>query len=173
MAKGIENAVKPERDYSQAESYLTYLSLYAEALAEGRAPRVPLESAVVDESAAEAAMREQAEELGVPASAYDGLGALARRLTGATKTPTGYLFPFAASAADAPELRAFEKEAVILAARAKAAEESGRVDQMPHTRYLFWAAYKEWAQRFGARQDARFTALIRRLTLSESLRSEF
>jgi hypothetical protein len=160
-AKGLENPELPKRDYEEARSYLTILSLYAEALSRGNAPRVPVESAVIDENAAEAAMREQAKELGMPASAYDGLGALARRLTGAAKTPQGYLFPFAASPADAPELRAFEKEAVILAARAKAAEDAGHLDQMPHTRYLFWAAYKEWAERFGARQDARLADMVR------------
>jgi hypothetical protein len=161
VVQGLENPVKPERDYDEARSYLTILSLYAEALARGDAPRVPVNSAVVDERAAESAMRKQAGELGMPESSYDGLGALARRLTGAASTPQGYLFPFAASAADAPELRAFAKEAVILAARAKAVEEAGQRDQMPHLRYLFWSAYKEWAQSFGARQDARLADLAR------------
>ena len=161
MAKGIENPVKAERDYAQARSYLTFLSLYAEALARGNAPRVPVESVVVDENAAESAMRLQAQELGMPEPAYDGLGALARRLTGAAKTPQGYLFPFAASPADAPELRTFKKEVVVLAARAKAVEEAGRLDQIPHLKYLYWAAYKEWAERFGAHQDARLADMVR------------
>jgi hypothetical protein len=106
-------------------------------------------------------MRLQAQELGMPEPAYDGLGALARRLTGAAKTPQGYLFPFAASPADAPELRTFKKEVVVLAARAKAVEEAGRLDQIPHLKYLYWAAYKEWAERFGAHQDARLADMVR------------
>ena len=161
MAKGIENPVKPERDYAQAQSYLTFLSLYAEALARGNAPRVPVESAVIDEASVEAALRVQASALGMPEGAYDGLGALARRLTGAAKTPQGYLFPFAASAAGAPELLVFKKEVVILAARAKAAEEAGQLDHIPHLKYLFFAAYKDWADRFGARQDARLADMVR------------
>jgi hypothetical protein len=160
-AKGLEVVERPERDYTETRAYLTFLSLYAEALAAGKAPRVPVASAVVDERSAESAMRKQAQELGMPESAYDGLGALARRLTGAAKTPQGYLFPFAASPADAPELRAFEKEVVLLAARAKASEEAGHLDQMRHTRYLFWAAYQEWAKSFGARQDARLADMVR------------
>ncbi len=106
-------------------------------------------------------MRKQAASLGMPESAYDGLGALARRLTGAATTPQGYLFPFAVSPADAPELRAFQKEIVIVAARAKAAEEAGNLDQIPHLKYLFWTAYKDWADRFGARQDARLADMVR------------
>ena len=161
MAKGIENPVKSERDYAEARSYLTILSLYAEALARGSAPRIPVNSVVIDEKAAEAALRKQAEDIGMPAAAYDGLGAFARRLTGAAQTPQGYLFPFAASPADAPELRAFTNNVVLAAARAKAAEEAGQLDQMPHLRYVFWVAYKEWAQKFGARQDARLADLVR------------
>ncbi|MFI5350946.1 MAG: hypothetical protein ACHQ2Z_15470, partial [Elusimicrobiota bacterium] len=161
MVQGLETPVTPERDYEGARSYLTILSLYAEALARGDAPRISVKSVVADEAGAEAAMRKQAGELGMPDSAYDGLGALARRLTGAQKTPLGYLFPFAASPANAPELNIFIKEAVILAARAKAVEEAGQMDQMTHLRYVYWAAYKEWAETFGARQDARLADMIR------------
>ena len=159
-AKGIENPVKPERDYTQARAYLTFLSLYAEALARGDAPRLPMGSAVVDEASAEAAMRKQAAEIGMPETAYDGLGALARRLTGATKTPQGYLFPFGASPADSPELRTFTHEVLLIAARAKAAEDAGKPDQLAHLKYLYWTAYKDWADRFGARQDARLAQLV-------------
>jgi hypothetical protein len=161
MVQGVDAPVKPERDYDEARAYLTFLSLYAEALARGRAPRIPVNSAVLDETAAESALRAQARELGMPESAYDGLGALARRLNGSAKTPQGYLFPFAASPADAPELRAFEKEVVILAAEAKAVEEAGNADRLPHIRFRFWIAYKEWARSFGARQDARLADLVR------------
>jgi hypothetical protein len=161
MLQGADASERPERDYDDTRSYLTFLSLYAEALARGSAPRIPVSSAVIDEKSAESVLHERAGELGVPPSAYDGLNALARRLTGAARAPQGYLFPFAASPADAPELRVFTNEVVLLAARAKAAEEAGRADEMPHTRYLFWAAYKEWAERFGARQDAQLAALVR------------
>jgi hypothetical protein len=161
MVQGVDNPVKPERSYDEARAYLTFLSLYAEALARGNAPALPMAAAVVDEASAEAAMRRQAAELGMPQSAYDGLGALARRLTGAEKTPAGYLFPFGASPADSPELRAFTKEVVVIAAQAKASEEAGHLDQLPHLKYLYWSAYKEWAERFGARQDARLAQLVR------------
>ncbi|MFI5361535.1 MAG: hypothetical protein ACHQ49_06155 [Elusimicrobiota bacterium] len=166
MVAGLESPERPERDYSEARAQLTFLALYAEALARGDAPRVPIKSVVIDEAAAEAALQAAARELGMPSSAYDGLGALARRLSGAASAPKayemqGYLFPFAASASDEPELRAFAKEAVILAARAKALEEAGRADEMRHVRYLFWAAYKNWADNFGARQDARLAGLVR------------
>jgi hypothetical protein len=161
MVQGVDNPSLPKRDYAAARAYLTFLALYAESVARGEAPRVPVKPVVIDEAAADAAMRARAAELGVPDSAFDGLGALARRLTGAGKAPDGYLFPFAASAADAPELRAFEAEAVLLAARMKVAEESGQEDQRAHARFLFWSAYKEWAQRFAARQNARLADLVR------------
>jgi hypothetical protein len=161
VVQGVDNPVLPERDYSEARASLTSLALYAEALARGEAPRVPAPSASIDEAAAESALRARARELGVPDSAYDGLGALARRLTGASRTPAGYLFPFAASAPDSPELRAFSAEVVLIAAQAKAAEEAGRPENLPHVRYLFWNAYKEWAGRFGARQNVRLADLVR------------
>jgi len=153
IVQGMDGGELPKRDYSQAEAYLTFLTLYAEALSRGEAPKLPLESTVIDEASAEAMMRSIAAEIQMPESAYDGLGALARRLTGAKKTPPGYLFPFGASATDSPELRAFTREVLIVAARAKAAEEAGHLDQIPHLKFLYWEAYKEWAARFGARQD--------------------
>ncbi|MFI5363679.1 MAG: hypothetical protein ACHQ49_17070 [Elusimicrobiota bacterium] len=166
MVQGLEAPTKAERDYSEARAYLTFLALYAEALARGSVPRVPASSVVIDEKAADAALHEAARELGMPLSAYDGQAAFVRRLTGSAGAPQayemqGYLFPFAASPADSPELRTFANEAVLLAARLKASEEAGREENMPHARYLFWLAYKEWAESFGARQDARLADLVR------------
>lgn len=160
MVQGMDNAELPKRDYSQARAYLTFLSLYAEALSRGEAPKLNLESTLVDEEAAEAALRARAAEMGMPASAYDGLGALARRLTDAKTTPLGYLFPFGASAPDSPELKAFEREVLLLAAHAKVAEESGHPEQLAHLRFVYWNAYQNWARRFGARQDARLAQLV-------------
>jgi hypothetical protein len=160
MVQGMDNAELPKRDYSQARAYLTFLSLYAEALSRGEAPKLNLESTIVDEAAAEASMRARAAEMGMPESAYDGLGALARRLTDAKSTPMGYLFPFGASAPDSPELKAFEREVLIIAARAKAAEEAGSSERA-HLKFLYWNAYQEWAKSFGARQDARLSQLVR------------
>ncbi|HXT00117.1 MAG TPA: hypothetical protein VN915_05545 [Elusimicrobiota bacterium] len=161
MVQGMDSPDLPKRDYSQARAYLTFLSLYAEALARGDAPKLTLESTIVDEAAAEASLRARAAEMGMPESAYDGLGALARRLTDAKTTPMGYLFPFGASAPGSPELRAFENEVLLIAARAKAAEEAGHPEQRAHLRFVFWNAYQDWARRFGARQDARLAQLIR------------
>jgi hypothetical protein len=72
------------------------------------------------------------------------------------------LFPFGASAPDSPELRAFENQVLLIAARAKAAEEAGQAaQQRAHLRFLYWNAYQDWARRFGARQDARLAQLVR------------
>jgi hypothetical protein len=160
LVQGMDSAPKPERDYEAARADLTMLSLYAEALARGEAPRVPVRSAVLDEAAAERALQARARELGVPDGAYDGLAAFARRLTGASRAPAGYLFPFAASAPNSPELRALEGEIVVIAARLKAAEQAGGGDAR-HARYLFWSAYADWARAFGADRDARLADLVR------------
>lgn len=161
IVQGMDSAELPKRDYSQARAYLAFISLYAEALARGDAPRLPLASTIVDEASAEAMMRRHAAEIGMPQSAYDGLGALARRLTGAAKTPPGYLFPFGASTAGSPELKTFTNQVLLIAARAKVAEETGHPEQLAHLKYLYWTAYKEWAESFGARQDALLAQLVR------------
>jgi hypothetical protein len=161
--KGFEEAPKLERDYTEARAYLTYLSLYAEALAQGRAPAVPGLPVVLDEKAADAYLAGRARELGMPDSAFDGLAAFSRRLLGAKSTPAGYLFPFGASAPDSVELKAFADEVVVLAAREKAAQDAGHLDNVAHDRYLFWSAYAEWANRFGARRAAQLGQLVRGL----------
>jgi hypothetical protein len=162
MVKGVEGSVeRPERDYSEAQAYLTYLALYAEAVARGAAPAVPASSRVLDESAADAVLGARAKALGVPDGAFDGLAAFARRLNGARSVPPGYLFPFAASSAESPSLRALADEIIVLGARLKAAEDAGREDNIVHARYAFWQAYASWASRFGAAQDARLAELVR------------
>lgn len=159
--QGMDNPSLPERDYEEARRYLTFLSLYAEALAAGRAPSVSGASRALDEAAAESYLSARAAAIGVPSGAYDGLAAMARRLTDAKTTPSGYLFPFAASAPNSPELNAFADEVLRVAVGAKAAEEAGRVHDRAHLRYLYWMAYKSWADRFGARADARLDDLFR------------
>ena len=160
-ARELDSPARPERDYDSARSYLTFLSVYAEALARGEAPRVAAPSVALDEAAADSYLRQRAKALGMPDSAFDGLAALGRRLTGAARAPQGYLFPFAASTADSAELRALADQVVVIAARVKAVEEAGRGDDVRHEKYLFWSAYAEWAARYGARQDARLADLVR------------
>jgi hypothetical protein len=162
MVSGVDDSIpKPERDYAEARAYLTYLSVYAEALARGAAPAAPAPSRALDEAAADAVLGARAKALGVPDGAFDGIAAFARRLNGSASVPQGYLFPFAASPADAPALRALADEIVVLGARLKAAEDAGREDNVAHARYVFWQAYAAWASRFGAVQDARLADLVR------------
>lgn len=160
-ARELDSPARPERDYDSARSYLTFLSVYAEALARGEAPRAAAPSVALDEAAADSYLRERAKALGAPDSAFDGLAALGRRLTGAARAPQGYVFPFAASPSDSPELRALADQVVVIAARAKAVEEAGRGDDVRHEKYLLWSAYAEWAARYGSRQDARLADLVR------------
>lgn len=160
-ARDLESPSKPERDYASAQAALTFVSLYAEALSRGEAPRTPVPSVSLDEAAADAYLRGRARALGVPESAFDGVAAFARRMTGAGSAPQGYLFPFAASPTDSPELRALADQFVLLGARAKALEEAGRGGDLRHEKYLFWSAYADWAGRFGARADARLADLVR------------
>src|SRR5204863_3889233 len=77
-ARELETPKLPERDYSQARAYLTFLSVYAEALARGQAPFVAASPIALDERAAESFLSARAEALGVPDGAFDGLAALSR-----------------------------------------------------------------------------------------------
>lgn len=158
--KGFEEPPKMERDYAEARAFLSYLSLYAQALAQGRAPAVPVLPVVLDEAAADAYLSGRAQAIGMPESAFDGLRAFSRRLIGAKALPAGYLFPFAASAPDSADLRAFADEVLVIAAREKAAQDAGRADGVPHDRYLFRTAYARWVERFGARRAAQLAKLV-------------
>ncbi len=140
----------PRRDYSEARRELYSLAAFASAVARGEASASPAPRVVLDERAADASLSAKAAGLGLP---FDGLAALSRRLSGAAKTPQGYLFPFAADPGS-PALEAFAEETVVLAARAKAAEEAGRPDALAHLSYLFWAAYGRWARDWDARRRA-------------------
>jgi hypothetical protein len=161
LGRGVEASETPRRDYAPIRATLTYLSVYAEALARGEAPRAAATSVVLNEAAADAMMRERARTLGVPDPAYDGLAAFARRLTGAASVPQGYLFPFAASAPDSAELKNFADSVVVLAARLKATEDAGRQSNLRQDRFEFWSAYRVWARRFGARRGAQLEDLAR------------
>jgi hypothetical protein len=157
---GVDSGRMPERDYSEARTYLTVLSLYAEALARGEAPAVPVRPVVLDAPAADALLSARAAALGLPAGAFDGLAALARRLAGADALPQGWLFPFSAAPA-APETRALADSLAGLGARAHAAEAAGRAGDLAHLRYLAWNAYADWAAVFGARREAQLADLAR------------
>ena len=158
---GLESPSLPQRDYSGARELLTFAALYAQALSRGAAPAVAQAPVVLDEAAAEGVLSARARALGMPDGAYDGLSAFARRLGVAEAAPQGWLFAFAASPADGPELRALADELVILAAHAKAAEDSGREENVAHLRYRVWSAYADWARGYERAQDARLLSLVR------------
>ena len=160
-AREMETPKMPERDYGPARVYLTFLAVYAEALARGEAPPVSGAPIVLNGAAADAILLARAKALGLPDGAFDGLGPLVKRLTRSDKVAQGLLFPFAASPADSPELTALADRIVTLGARAKAAEEASQEGNPRHEGYLFWTAYAEWAQRYGAKQDARLAQLVR------------
>jgi hypothetical protein len=158
---GLESPSAPQRDYDEAREYLTFVSLYAEALARGEAPAVSQKSVVFDEAAADALLASRAKALGMPDGAFDGLAAFARRLTGAATVPQGWLFPFAAAPAGSPRLQALADELVVHAAQAKAAEDAGREVHDAHLRYLTWSAYAAWSRAYADDQDARLLNLVR------------
>ena len=160
-AREMDTPKLPERDYGQARSYLTFLSVYAEALARGEAPPLSAPAVVLSENATDAFLNARAKALGVPDGAFDGIGPMVRRLTRADKVAPGLLFPFAASPADSPELAALADRIVLLGARMKAAEEASHEGNPRHEGYVFWTAYAEWASRYGAKQDARLAELVR------------
>ncbi|MFI5347635.1 MAG: hypothetical protein ACHQ51_14770 [Elusimicrobiota bacterium] len=160
-AREMETPKMPERDYGQARSYLTFLSVYAEALARGEAPPLAAAPIALDQAAADAYLNARAKALGVPDGAFDGLGPLVKRLIRSDKVAPGLLFPFAASPADSPELIALADRIITLGARVKAAEESAHEGNPRHEGYLFWTAYADWASRYGAKQDARLADLVR------------
>jgi hypothetical protein len=160
-ARGFESVEMPKRDYTAARTYLTFLTIYAESLARGKAPSVGAPSVVLDRAAAEDYLRARARALGVPDGAYDGLEAFSRRLTRAEGVPASYLLPYAASAPDSAGLRALADETIMIAARLKAEEDAGRESNLRQNRYLFWGAYAGWAKTYGAAANARLERLVR------------
>lgn len=158
---GLESPSAPERNYDEARQYLTFAALYAEALARGEAPAARQKSVELDESAADAYLAARAKALGMPDGAFDGLAAFARRLSGASAVPQGWLFPFSAGPEDSPRVRALADELVVLAAQSKALEDSGRNADDQHMRFRTWSAYSDWAGRYAAEQEMRLRALVR------------
>jgi len=163
-ARELSTPELPKRDFAPSRSYLTFLSLYAEALARGEAPPVPASSVAMDAAAAETYLKSAAKEMGVPDGGFDGLDALSRRVTRLPRASQGQMFPFAASAPDSRELRLLAKKLVEIGASAKAMEISkGANADYSHLSYLLWEAYADWAKSYGARQNARLAALTRLL----------
>lgn len=158
---GLESPSLPKRDYSGARELLTFAALYAQALARGQAPAVAQAPVVLDEAAAQRVLTARARALGVPVGAFDGLSAFARRMGVGEEAPQGWLFAFAASPADSPELNVLADELVVLAADAKAAQDAGREDNIAHLRYRVWSAYADWARGYERVQDARLLSLVR------------
>ena len=163
MVRDMEDSALPERDYSQAQFWLTLLSLYAEKLVAGRAPALGEPPVVLDAAAADALLAARAKQLGMPAEAYYGVADFARRMTGEGPTPPGYLFPFAASRPDSPALRAFMDEWLKESARVRGLDRVGPGafdDQHRNVEYVFWSAYREWAQSYEAGAARRLDALL-------------
>lgn len=163
MVRDMEQPAKPERDYTQAQYWLTLLTLYAEKLASGRAPALGEPPVVLDAAAADALLAAQAQRMGLPAGAYYGAADFARRMAGEGPIPPGYLFPFAASPPDSPALRAFMDAWLRESARVRALDGVGPdafADQRRNIEYVFWSAYREWADAYENRASRRLDALL-------------
>lgn len=163
LVRDMENPSKPERDYTEARYWLTLLTLYAEKLAQGRAPALDERPIVLDAAAADAMLAARAQQLGMPAGAYYGVADFARRMAGDGPTPPGYLFPFAVSQPDSPALCAFMDEWLKESARVRGLDRAapGAFDeQRRNIEYMFWSAYREWAQDYEARAGRRLDALL-------------
>jgi hypothetical protein len=158
----LEGYSTPERDYSQAQYYLTFLSLFAEKAAAGRAPRAQAPSPRLDVARAEALLSARARERGVPADAYYGVADFARRLSGSESVAQGYLFPFAVSAPGSPAFEAFLDGFLRQSARVRAIERAGGDigGERRNIEYMFWSDYAAWARAYEASVKPRFEALF-------------
>jgi hypothetical protein len=164
MARGgeLEGAPAPERDYSQPQYYLTFLSLFAEKVAAGRAPRAPALSPGLDLARAESLLEARARERGVPADAYFGVADFAKRLSGTNEVPQGYLFPFAVSSPDSPAFKALLDGFLQQSARVRAIERAGGDigGEKRNIEYMFWSDYAAWARAYEASVKPRFESLF-------------
>jgi hypothetical protein len=165
MVRGSEfdDASLPERDYSGVQYYLTFLSLYAEKLNAGRAPRQREPRLDLDARKANALIDARARQRGFPPDAYYGIEDFSTRLSGASGVPQGYLFPFAASAADSPALAALIDVFLEQSARARALGGAGAgfEDQRQNITYVFGSAYAAWARGYENQTAERLRALFR------------
>lgn len=143
---------KPERDYSQAERWLTLLSLYAESVAQGRGPVMDLPPVRLSAASADAAFAAFAREQGVPDGAHLSYSELASRMSGQKTVPAGYLMPFASEPAGSPALRAFMDAALRQAVHLHRLGPDGFDENARHLRYLFGESFKDWARGFEARR---------------------
>lgn len=156
------NPELPKRDYTKAQRWLSLLSLYAEQLAQGRAPALASRPVALDAAAADAVIRARARERGIPDDAYYGVNDFGKRLSGGAQAAPGYLFPFAAAAPGSPALARFTDAFLDHSARLRAFERAGTLDDRRRTlEYEFWSAYREWAGDYGARENQRLDALFR------------
>jgi hypothetical protein len=160
-ARDMGSAELPKRDYTEVQRWLTLLSLYAEQLAQGRAPALPRRDTALDLAAAERVLSARAAQLGIPEGAYFGLAEFSKRLTGRDEVPPGLIFPFSASAPGSPYLRALTDAMLKESARLRAAEAARGEGADRAMNYLIWSAYREWAADYEARQRGMLDALWR------------
>lgn len=162
VVREMETAPRPERDYAQMQRYLTFLSLYAEKLNAGRAPRLAEPALDMDWARADALVNARADELKIPRDAYYGVSDFAKRLSGAHDAPLGFLFAFAASDPQSPALRELIDSFMHQSARVRALDSAdGALDgERRNIQYIYWSAYREWALGYEARERAKLDALF-------------
>lgn len=162
--KGMEMPVAaPERDYSDAERWLTMISAYSESVVEGRAPRAGLKTVTLDAAAVDAQFAAWAELQGQPKDSYIPYSELAKRISGLSAVPGGYLLPFAADdLMTSPSLQQLANEALHQAQKAKSHDAApGKFEiNERHDQYRFWDAYKSWAAGFDRRRTRELETLI-------------
>lgn len=153
----------PERDYAEATRFLTYVSLFAEKVVQGKAPRPGSRKVELQPAAIDAYLALRAKALGIPAGAYYGIEDFAKRVSGASRAPPGFLFPFAADAGSG-RLEVFAAALLKHSARLKAMDDQDKnlfEDQKRTQQYLFWQEYGAWAASFQRERESELEALFR------------
>lgn len=156
-----ETPAMPERDYSEVRRFLTFVALYAEKVAAGRAPPLRGRAVGLDAAAVDRYLAVRANRMGMPRDAYYGIEDFSRRVLGEDRVAPGLLFPFAAD----PEGAVFLADELLKAsARLKAVDQAGpdALDEQRKTyQYMFWQEFGSWAARYGARRERELESLFR------------
>jgi hypothetical protein len=161
--RDLDSVSRPERDYTAVQYYLTFLSLYAQRLSQGRAPAIKETPIDLDASRADELIRARAQERAIPADAYFGVEEFGKSLSGTAAVPPGYLFPFAASDPSSPSLRRFIDGYLEQSARVRSLSRGGGgiEYQRRNIQYMFWGEYGQWARGYENSARPRFEALFR------------